>query len=215
MVRKLSGFDVIQRTKDGYFDGNKLLDQWNKGNNNVRRRKMVEFLEYTKTKEFISEITNQSRENDKPDIQAVNIIKGRTNKNGSKSIDQVWMHPYLFIDFAMWINPTFKYKVIQFIFDQLIDFRNNAGDNYKGLTNAITIFEPSSSQYMQLAKGLNWIIFNRHENGIRQKATQGQLKELIELQKMLSFAVNMGYIRSFDELLNEMRRIYNNRSNGK
>lgn len=34
----------------------------------------------------------------------------------------------------MWINPKFEVKVIKFAFDELIKYRNDAGDNYKLLT---------------------------------------------------------------------------------
>lgn len=36
------------------------------------------------------------------------------------------MHPLLFIDFAMWLNPAFKVKVLKFVYDELIKFRNLA-----------------------------------------------------------------------------------------
>lgn len=38
------------------------------------------------------------------------------------------MHPMLFIDFAMWINPEFKYDVIKFVHDEMIRYRNEAGE---------------------------------------------------------------------------------------
>jgi hypothetical protein len=119
------------------------------------------------------------------------------------------MHPYLFIDFSMWLNPKFKYDVIKFVHDQLIQFRHSAGDNYKGLTSAIQRF--NNVNYCQLAKGLNYIIFNKHEENLRQKASEIQLKQLTDLQKQLAFSIDMGYIKSFDELINEMRRIWNNK----
>jgi hypothetical protein len=46
MVRQMGEFDVLQRTKDGYFDANALLLQWNKKNN---RRRMDVFLSADKT----------------------------------------------------------------------------------------------------------------------------------------------------------------------
>jgi len=204
MVRKLGNLEVVQRTKDGYFDANILLNQWNKLGN--KRQRMSEFLESSKTKEFISEIETQSRETDNAINQIVIIKKGRHTKNG-KTKDEVWMHPYLFIDYAMHINPKFKYSVIKFVYDQLIEFRHSAGDMYRGLTNSLMKFKDVN--YSQVAKGLNWITFDKHESGIRQLASQGQLKELTDLQKKLAFAIDMGYIKSYDQLIKEMRKLYN------
>ena len=118
-----------------------------------------------------------------------------TKGNKSKGIENnTWMHPYLFIDFAMWINPRFKLKVIRFVYDQLIQFRHSAGDNYKGLTSSVQRF--SNVNYSILAKGLNYIVFNQHAENLRQTATQEQLKQLTELQKQLAFSIDMGYIKS-------------------
>lgn len=62
--------------------------------------------------------------------------------------------------------------------------------------------------YPQVARALNWIIFNKHERDIRNTATPQQLQDLDELQRKLAFSVDMGYIRSFPDLMNSMRRIY-------
>jgi len=59
------------------------------------------------------------------------------------------------MDFAMWINPRFEYFAIRFIYDQLIEFRHSAGDQYRGLTRALAIFE--NVDYAKVAKGLNYI----------------------------------------------------------
>ena len=59
----------------------------------------------------------------------VKYDKGVHTSNGRTS-DKVWMHPYLFIKFAMWINSTFEVQVIKFVFDELISLRCDAGDNY-------------------------------------------------------------------------------------
>ena len=52
------------------------------------------------------------------------------------------MHPLLFIDFAMWLNPVFKVKVLKFVYDQLIKYRNEAGDAYRELGAAIHSIVP-------------------------------------------------------------------------
>ena len=44
-----------------------------------------------------------------------------------------------------------------------------------------------------------------------QIAKGEQLKELDDLQKSLSFAIDMGYIKSFSNLIDEMRKIYKNK----
>lgn len=200
MLRKIGDFEMTQRTKDGYFDANTLLRKWNKNKDNPERA-MSRFIDSPKTKEFILELSQNAN------LQGgiIQQVKGRNTKKG-KTLDKTWMHPYLFIDFAMWLNPKFKLKVIEFVYDQLIEFRHNAGDMYKGLSNALVKFKDVS--FVQVAKGLNWIVFDKHEKGIRQKATQKQLKELTDLQKKLAFAIDMEYIKNYDQFINELRKLY-------
>ena len=39
-------------------------------------------------------------------------------------------------------------------------------------------------------------------------ASQEELKEIDYIQKSLAFAINMGYIKSFDSLMNEFRKLW-------
>lgn len=41
------------------------------------------------------------------------VLQSRGNNVGTI------MHPLLFIDFAMWLNPAFKYDVLKFVYDEL------------------------------------------------------------------------------------------------
>lgn len=45
------------------------------------------------------------------------------------------MHPLMFIDFAMWLNPAFKVKVLKFVSDQMLSYRNEVGEAYKQLAS--------------------------------------------------------------------------------
>jgi len=195
MIRKMQDFDVLQRTKDGMFNATTLLKQWNKKSG--MQKEVSKFFELENTKSFIDVLQNEESLN----TQDSTYLQTRGRYGAT------WMHPILFIKFAMWINPRFEYYVIKFVYDQLIQFRHSAGDNYRGLTSAVTRFD--NVNYSKIAKGLNYIVFDRHEEGLRQTATQDQLHQLTELQKQLAFAIDMGYIQSFDALINEMRRIWN------
>lgn len=206
MVRKMGEYVINQRTSDGMFNASELLNQWQMSNN--ERKDIDSFFKIDKTKEFIEVLENDIKsntENNRNSNKSISYIILKGNK--SKGIkNQIWMHPFLFIDFAMWINPKFKLEVIRFVYDQLIKQRHLAGDNYKGLTNSLTMF--SNVNYSQIAKALNYIVFGEHKDGLRQNANENQLKELTDIQQKLSFAVDMGYIRSFDELMNEMRKMW-------
>lgn len=194
MNRKMGSYEVHQRTKDGMFNATTLLSQWSKSNK--KRKDVNDFLKTKSTKEFIEEI--DSREDSINRQLSVLTTRG---KNAA-----TWMHPLLFIDFAMWINPKFKYDVLKFVYDQLIKERHDAGDNYKVLSSAGTKLR--GYNYSEVAKALQWIVFNRTEKQIRQKATEQQLKELNDVQKQLAFAIDMGYITSYKKLISELKQIW-------
>lgn len=96
MKRPLANFTVEQRTKDGMFCATALLKQWN-DQDGVVQRKLDNYFASSKTAEFIDTIIK--RENlDTPKMVYVKSRASRGNGAGT------WMHPLLFIDFAMWIN---------------------------------------------------------------------------------------------------------------
>lgn len=196
MIRKMGDHEIIQRTKDGFFNATLLATQWN--NTKGARKETNAFLSLKSTKEFIESI--------EIDIQETSYVKSKASRGKNAG---TWMHPFLFIDFAMWINPKFKLQVIKFVHDQLIEFRHDAADHYKELSAAAVRF--NDIDFGKMAKGLNYVAFGRHQKGIRQSATPDQLKELNVLQKQLAFACDMGYITSFENLLEEMRKLFHQR----
>lgn len=117
------------------------------------------------------------------------------------------MHPFLFIDFAMWINPKFKLSVIKFVYDQLIKQRNNAGDNYISLSASGVKLK--GYDFREVAIAMQWIVFNKRGKNLRQTANEQQLQELNKLQSDLSFLIDNSYITSYSQLLKDMRKMYN------
>ena len=218
LTRKMGGFEVCQRTKDGYFDGNALLRQWNSNPENPQRF-MDKFFESPNTKEFIETITiresNLYQKCDKIDFQAVKKSKIKEPGKSGRPMQQIWMHPYLFIDFAMWLNPSFKYDVLKFVHDELIKYRNEAGDAYREMSSAIaTIVDKSSlSAAMQdVAKALNYIVFDGHQSDMRNKrADESKIKELCELEKDIAKLIRFGFVKSFDALKTYLRNRWRDR----
>ena len=187
-------FEVSQRTRDGYFSATKLLKQWNKSKG--MKKEVKDFITLKSTEEFINTLKND------PDYKGGDYpYLGTRGKEGG-----TWMHPYLFIDFAMWINPEFKLQVIKFVHDQLIEFRHDAGDNYRELCSAVQMFD--NCNYPNLARALNYTVFGKHCKELRQTATEAQLNELQTIQKHLAFSVNTGLIKSFYHLLEHLRMMW-------
>jgi hypothetical protein len=62
--------------------------------------------------------------------------------------------------------------------------------------------------FSEVAKAIQWIVYGKTGKGLRQTATEEQLKELNEIQIKFSFAIDRGYIKSYSQLLEEMREMY-------
>lgn len=198
MVRKMNNFSILQRTKDGMFNATNLLNQWNNTKDNPKRD-LKDFWDLKGVNEFIDVLVLEEN------LHGVNLpyVKSKASRGENAG---TWMHPILFIKFAMWLNPKFEYFVIKFVYDELIKYRHSAGDNYRSLTSSAQKLD--GVDFIKIAKALNYIVFNRHDENLRQLATKEQLKELSDLQSKLAFAIDMGYIRTFDQLINEMRRVW-------
>lgn len=213
-------FKVTQRTSDGYFDANALLTQWNGVSGNTQR-KMSRFFENDNVKEFIDalkEDISHGADLHHADLQIVKEIKPRNTSKG-KTKGQVWMHPILFIKFAMWLNPRFEVQVIKFVYDQMIQYRNNAGDAYRELSSAVATIVPKNEMKAKMRKigeALNWVIFNAHEKMLRNKeGEETKQKELWMFEKKVASLINEGFIHRFDDLMNYLRRQYLNRNSPK
>ena len=199
MKRQLANFTVEQRTKDAFFNATNLLKQWNEQPGTTQRY-LDNYFASSKTAEFIQTIMNRENLNTPKMV----YLKSRGRNGGT------YMHPLLFIDFAMWINPSFKYDVLKFVSDQMLTYRNEAGDAYKALSSAMSqICTPHQmKKYMPiLAKGINFVITGKHEHQLRNEyGTEEKQREYFELERQLAMLVNDGFLRTPEDVANYLRR---------
>ena len=203
MVRPMGEFKVIQRTKDAFFNATKLLKQWNEKSG--MKKEVTKFLELQSTSELIKVI--MEREN--LHTQDSTYVKSRASRGDNAG---TWMHPILFVDFAMWINPSFKYDVIKFVYDEMIRYRNEAGDAYKDLSSAVMQIVPKDfmpKAMQKIGEALNWVVFNSHERMLRNKhGDEAKQRELWQPEKKVSDLINEGFIRSYESLVDYLRVLY-------
>ena len=206
LTRKMGEFDVLQRTSDWMFNATALLKQWNEFSG--QSKEITKFFDNSNTKEFIIALISE----EKLDTQNSAYVKSKASRGGNAG---TWMHPILFIKFAMWLNPAFEVKVIKFVYDQLIQYRNDAGDSYKPMCEAISKIskkEKLMDNIRYVAQANNWIIWNSHEKFIRNtKASEEKLKELDELQKDITKLINHGFIKTYDNLVEYLKKEWINR----
>lgn len=200
MVRQMGRFKVNQRTKDAYFNATELLRQWNvtTGSN----KEIKDYLSNKSTKELIATIIE--RENLNRDNSPYLSCRG---KNGG-----TWMHPVLFMDYAMWLNASFKYDVIKFVYDQMIEYRNEAGEAYKELSSAVS--KIVNKDFMKLAmskiaKAVNLYVFGEHETAIRnQHGSEAKMRELFHFERKIADLINEGFISNFESVMAYLKMMW-------
>ena len=206
MKRPLADFTVEQRTKDGYFCLTGLLNNWNLKMGT--KKELKDYFENKATQEFVKALADE--ENLHGDKSPYVKSKARLDRGGG-----TWGHPLLFIDFAMWLNPHFKVKVLKFVSDQMLTYRNEAGDAYKQLSSAMgKICTPHQmKRYMPiLGKGINYIVAGHHEHQLRNEyGTEEKQKEYFELEKQVAMLVNEGFLRTPEDVVNYLRRKFQNK----
>jgi len=199
-------FQVLQRTSDGMFNATTLLKQWNQKMG--MKKEIGDYFDNTSTKEFIKTIVQ--REN----LHTGNspYVKSRASRGNNAG---TWMHPLLYIDFAMWINPSFKYDVLRFVSDQLIKYRNEAGDAYKEMCFQIDKIKGSASvkeAIKSVSRSINIVVYGKHESAIRNKVgEEDKARYLLELEKDVAKLIRKGFINDLVQLRNFLLSEYRER----
>jgi len=164
MKRMLFDSEVRQQSKTEFFSATDLVragNEW-RAKNGMTDFNLSGFLKNgKKTNEFIKELEIKYG-------KVVDITQGR---NGG-----TWVHPLLFIDIALAIDPKLKIEVYEWLFDNLIRFRNDSGDSYKEMSMALWGRLGNKREFSKyITRVANYI---RKSCGVKdwESATEEQLK---------------------------------------
>jgi hypothetical protein len=181
---------VCQRTKDGFFNATEFLKRFNEISD--KQMEMREFWKNKNTDEFLKALDIELLPNrgNSPHLEGTDSelpIKTYETTRGNKGA--TWMHPYLFVKFAMWLSPALEVKIIKWVYDHLIEFRLLAGDHYKEMCDAIAwryyqYYKKTAGPdvFMDEAHLLNQLVFGRPNGNQRNIATEKQLDLMNRLQ---------------------------------
>ena len=127
MRRELLGGEIQQKSKSEYFSITDLFIITNKWrmSNGMDSKTMQDYLQVKSHKEFIAELDTKFK-------KKVLIIGNGRGKH-------TWWHPLVFIDMALWLNPKLKIEVYEWLFDNLLKYRNDSGDSFKRMCGALFV----------------------------------------------------------------------------
>lgn len=164
MKRELFGMAISQQSKSEFFSATDLSKAGNKWRriNNLSDFNLAQYLKSKSAIEFIDELKSK---------YGKVIIKGRGRNSNT------WVHPLLFIDIALAINPKLKIEVYEWLFDNLIKYRNDSGDSYKQMAAAIFSRYPNKRGYTEYLKRIANYIKSQLKVKDWETATEEQLKK--------------------------------------
>jgi len=136
MKRELFGCEVEQNSKTEMFSATSIIKAGNiwRSANGLADFNFSQWLNSNSTKEFISALEKKHGANSV-------LVKGRGRNSNT------WVHPLLFIDIALAISPSLKIEVYEWIFDNLIKYRNESGDSYKRMAGALFVNAQNKAQF--------------------------------------------------------------------
>lgn len=193
---------VKQKSKSGMFSASDLVRVAN-----IRRRELnrspfnlSSFLKQKGTSEFIEELQNAY-----PGERIIIIGRGRSSNT--------WVHPLLFIDIALALDSKLKLEVYNWLYDELLKYRNDSGKSYKKMTGAVfERYENKNQFYKYIPKVANYIK-ESCKVADWNKATEQQLKLrdkmheniylLCSVLRDTDFAVRAGVEQALKELKDE------------
>lgn len=164
MKRSLFGQEIKQQSKSEFFSATDLVNAGNKWRsaNSLNNFNLSLYLKSKSFTEFKEEIEKK---------YGKAIISGRGRNSNT------WVHPLIFIDVALAINPKLKIEVYEWLFDNLIKYRNDSGDSYKEMAAAIYVRYPNKREYPNYMKRIANYIKKELKVKDWQKASEEQLKK--------------------------------------
>lgn len=184
---------VVADAKTGMVNLNSLVVVGNMYSGTDRR--LDNWLRLDSTKEFIDIVKSKYLES-----EVIKTTRGRYNGG-------TWANIHIAIDLAMWLNPEFKYEVIDtFVNKKILDLRLLGLDSFKKLNDKVKDMlgdRAGSYHYIRVAEAVNKRVngeFIKGWDNVNADADKQALRT-----RVIDFtcsAIDMGFVNSFEGLIN-------------
>jgi hypothetical protein len=132
----------------------------------------------------------------------VNVLKGldvwKTSGRGNNK--STYADPHIWVLLALELNPMIYADVVMWLTDSLIFNRILAGSEFLPMNRAISsvISNPDYSLY---CREINNKVFGRHEKGIRNTASDKELRLISDIEKFVTQLIEQGILTNEQQLL--------------
>lgn len=199
MKRQLFGFDVTQQSQTAFLSATDLVKAGNhwRMKNHLTQFNDKAWFKNNEVKEFISSLEEQF---------------GQVKISGRGRGHHTWVHPLLFIDLALAISPKLKIEVYTWMYDYLLQYRNDSGDSYKRMCGAIYLRISNKSEFKDCIINTANRIKEACNVSDWQCATQEQLRLRDIIHNNISLlsdvltntenAIRIGIVKSIEQVSN-------------
>ncbi len=169
MKRELFGEQISQKSKSEFFSATDLVRAGNKWRilNNLPPFDLTQFFTTKGFKEFEKDLKSKY---------------GEVRQSGRGRGYHTWVHPLLFIDIALALNPRLKIEVYEWLFDNLIKYRNDSGDSYKKMCGVLYNKYSNKSKFHEYISSVSDQIKLACNVDNWEAATQDQLNKRDKIQ---------------------------------
>ena len=171
MERELYGRVIRQNSKTQMFNGNDLLKVCNESRlmKGLGEKQIGNYMVNDSTKELVETLCIQEN------LSESDVLSKKRGKFGG-----TWMHPVVMIDFAMWLSPEIKVRILSWVIDGLINARDDSGSSFKQAMSSLSrSFENEADRpnfYHSVARQIAEACRVGNDKDKWQRATEEQLK---------------------------------------
>ena len=209
--RELLGRNISVMSKDGFVCITEVMEALNEKRKSMGlESRRLDHLFSTNGFQSISNICtvrNLTVQNYVLEINKITDLKkyGMAYRRGKGEGQKWYVNPYFFVMVALELDPEIYAKVIIWLHDGFIEDRNAAGEAYIKMSSSVARLVNDKSQLSdrisRVAKAINFIVFNKHESGIRNMATKNQLNDIVAIENVITGIIDGGFIDTYDKLI--------------
>ena len=122
---------------------------------------------------------------------------------GARENKETWANPYLFVAFALELNPKIYGEVLCWLTDGLIFNRLEACDNYKEMNEQIKTLLNLTTEYLpyqDVAIAINEKVFGYHLAGMRNIASKEDLRKILDIEKSVASVIKNKFVHSVGDI---------------
>ncbi len=213
--RELYGVVIRQETKDSFlsltdlheaYTHARVLNGWKDKDisNIMNREENIERIFYLlKEQSLVGDKTTLTWFCENSRARGITKVLKELNcykTTGRGENKQSMCNPYIWVLVAMELNPQLYAKVVMWLTDKLIFNRIEACDLNKALRTSMSR-KIQSPDYPLINRTLNIKIFGHHETGMRNLASEEQLRKLYRLEDNIAFCIDSGFCNTNEAIV--------------